>query len=231
LYEHTPFKHPQIDFKKQCLVLINAPSDGAPVIKNISYDKKSFIIDVEYSEFVSWDMGICGTAILIDRPETTIKLSEKSLSQHERLYGNKLRCIINSLNHIVDKDVMDTWNKIVIKMFNDISRLKRHFRELKNFDENSVYRNPETNEIIGIGCSNKRNFLVIEIEHPLKTPIQLGAITGPAYTYRIWEEEYGNICVTVEARMRTNNRKLKKEILEIIKKRIAPLDKLNNGAN
>ncbi len=223
--------HSKIDFKNQCLFILSAPSLGAPRIKTINNKNSNINIDVEYSEYTTWNNGeFHGTGVVIDRQETPIKLSEKSLRQHEKLYGNKLQCYRNSLNNTFDNDILKTRKKIIIKIFNDIYSLKRQYRELKNFNLDNA-RDPETKETMGIYYKQDfpKLFLHILIEHPLREPYEPG-ILGPSFSYAILEE-YENICTKVEARIYTNNRTLKDKMIRIIKKRLAPLDKLNGAAN
>ncbi len=103
---NTSYEHSKINFEKQCLLILSAPSID-PILKDIRYENNTFVIDVEYSEIHRWWLNgdFRGIGILIDRPETTIKLSKKSANQYEEYYGNRLQCYRNSLNHTVDKDL------------------------------------------------------------------------------------------------------------------------------
>ena len=235
-FDGPPYKHPKIDFKQQCLIILNAPSSMPPKVNKINYLNNVLVIDVEYSEYLTWDNGdFRGTGILIDRPNTEIKLSEKTLKQHEKLYGKKLHCYRKCLDNNVDKKLMEICNKIYFEMFNDIYRLKRQFNELKDFNENNINIS-ETKDVNNIFYRNQSSanklpelLLNIAIEYPLHEPYKPG-ILGPDFSFII-QKEYENICAKVHVRLHTKNNVLKNKLLKIIKKRLAPLDKLNNDAN
>ncbi len=238
------WEHPQIDFANQILILLNAPSYEAPKVNRINYVKNTLIIEAEYSEKVYHlnGGGFKGTAILIDRPDTTIKLSENSLRQHEIIYGKKLQCYRNSTNKTVEKEIIDACRKSTIKIYNDIYRLKRKFSELKKFNKNNKWIDPETNKITGVSYRSDSGDLYSPLlpECGLKLSIHIGppnydhlepGIMMPSIAWPTFEKQYINICAEVYVKILTDNKDLKNRLLTIIKKRIAPLEKLNNVSN
>ena len=230
-------EYQQIDFTKQILIILSAPSNE-PQINDIRFEKNLFIIDVEYSEALSGFNGFfTGTAILIDRPDFKIKISEESLKQHEQLYGKNSQCYRNSLNNTVDKKVLEASKASISNIFNDIYKLKKRFRELKDFNEDNVGKDNAPNKIPGIGYrsdSPEKGFLLhVYIEHPLEPPIKPNKYGpgpfGPSFSY-IFIKKYPNICTNVKARLYSDNKRLKKKVTKIIKKYVAPLEKLNEEA-
>lgn len=236
-YNDKSFEYPKIDFKKQCMILLNAPGHEAPIIKSINYKKNEIILDIEYSEYFSLGNGWFNcTAIHIDRPKSPIKLSEKSLRQHEKIYGKKLILFKNSINHTVNKKVYETCQKSINNIFIDMLKLKNKYSELDNFTKNNAWKDPETKEIYSIEYENyitvipKRDiipekdglWLIVYILYPI-TPHEI----VPQLS-RTFEIEYENICVRVCVTLHTNNKELEDKILNIIKKRSVPIEKLNN---
>ena len=119
--DDSSYEHPKIDFQRQCLILLNAPGLRAPKIKSTRHQNDQIILDIEYSEDFSLGNGWFDCrAIHIDRPNSSIKLSENSLHQHEKIYGKKLELYRNSLNLVFDKKVEKACKTAINEIHKDI---------------------------------------------------------------------------------------------------------------